>query len=70
MAEKKIQTIYQALDAFYLGGQLVNRGDTVVAGHPMLKGRTKLFRKFTPTYTLEDDPETTSEPEPKPEEPA
>ena len=60
MAEKKI---YQALESFYVGGQLINRGDTIVAGHPLLKGRTKLFGVFAPTF---DEDSAKSEPEPAP----
>jgi hypothetical protein len=59
MAEKKI---YQAIDAFYVGGQFINRGDTVVGGHPLLKGRTKLFQVFKPTFDVTEEPKA-EEPE-------
>lgn len=48
MAKK--QLIYEAMADMYVGGQFVSRGSTVVHGHPLLKGRTKLFRPFVPTY--------------------
>ena len=64
MAEKKI---YQALESFYVGGQLINRGDTIIAGHPLLKGRTKLFGVFAPTFD-EESAKPAPEPEPEPEE--
>lgn len=71
MAEKKRRTeIFQAVDSFAFRGVIVQMGDTVIAGHPLLKGRQKLFRPFQPTYGQIDyeaaaAPET-AEPEPEP----
>jgi len=43
--------VFVANDSFYYGGsQLVMAGNTVEAGHPMLKGREHLFRPFEPTW--------------------
>jgi hypothetical protein len=65
MAKKTL--IYEAIDDFYLGGQYIARGATVVAGHELLKGRTKLFRPFVPTYgEVAEEPELTPEPKPEP----
>lgn len=69
--------VYEAVDTFiYRGDVIVNRGATVEAGHPMLKGREKLFRPFSPTFTLagaqpeaprgNPEPEPQGEPEPEP----
>lgn len=65
MAKK--QLIYEAITDFYLGGQYVPAGATVVHGHELLKGRTKLFRPFVPTY---GDIEGAELPEPEPAPPA
>ena len=65
MAKKNL--IYEATQDFYLGGQYIPVGATVVAGHDLLKGRSKLFRPFVPTYG--DVPEE-PEPEAKPAEKA
>lgn len=53
-ADKDI-AIYQAIEPFYADGMTIQAGDTVVAGHPILKGRTSLFQPFTPTYDLKRD---------------
>jgi len=69
MAEKKLHTeIYVARESFYLGGnQLVLAGHTVVAGHPMLRGRKHMFTEFEPTWPMpEKKAEPTPEPEPEP----
>lgn len=43
--------LYRARDTFFWKGTtLVNRGDTVEAGHPMLDGRLHLFEVFAPTF--------------------
>jgi hypothetical protein len=69
MAEKLIHSkapeIYVAVSPFYVGSQLVLAGHTVVAGHPLLKGRASLFRPFEPTWGLPVTPEPEPEPEPK-----
>lgn len=74
MAKK--QLIYEATHDFYLGGQYIPAGATVVQGHPLLKGRTKLFKPFVPTYgdiegaELPEAPEPELAPPAKPEEKA
>ena len=74
MAKK--QLIYQSTTDFYLGGQYIPAGATVVHGHPLLKGRTKLFKPFVPDYgdiegaELPDVPEPELAPPAKPEEKA
>lgn len=67
MARKPITPmIYEAIDdALINGTTYVMRGNTVVAGHPLLKGRMKLFRPFVPTFGEMAEPEP--EPEPKSE---
>lgn len=46
--------LYRARDTFfYKGTTLVNRGDTVEAGHPMLDGRLHLFEPFAPTFPVD-----------------
>lgn len=66
MAKKNL--IYEAITDFYLGGQYIPSGATVVHGHPLLKGRTKLFRPFVPTFgSVEGIEVPDSEPEPEPE---
>ena len=57
MAEKQLRSegpaVYVAKATFYYGGnQLVLAGHTIVAGHPMLKGRLALFDPFEPTWPL------------------
>ena len=47
--------IYQATEPFYADGMTIQPGDTVAAGHPILKGRAALFRPFEPTYDLARD---------------
>lgn len=42
---------YEARETFHAGELTVIRGQTVEAGHPMLKGKSALFRPFVPTYT-------------------
>lgn len=42
--------IYQAKEGFMVGSTLVQQGDTVVDGHPLLKGREILFEPFRPTF--------------------
>jgi hypothetical protein len=67
MAQKQLRaqaTVYQALSTFAIGSRIIRRGDTVVAGHPYLKGREQLFQPFTPTYG-----EVPAEPEPEVETP-
>lgn len=53
------------------GNQWVRQGDTVAAGHPLLKGRIQsgnYFRPFTPTFgPVEPEPEAEPEPTPEPE---
>jgi len=76
MAKTKV-LIYKANHSFWLGEQLVRAGDSVVAGHPLLKGRMALFEPFQPTVGRIDwatgeaekaapkpAPEPTPEPEP------
>jgi hypothetical protein len=64
MAEKKIPTMWEAREAFYIGGAFVPKGKILLSGHPHLKGRTKLFTKFEPEGA---EPEPAPEPEPEPE---
>jgi hypothetical protein len=61
MAEKKIRSeVYVARASFlYQGRVLVMEGHTVAAGHPMLRGRERLFRPFVPTWTVPATKETT-----------
>lgn len=47
--------IFMARKTFSLGSGFVRVGDTVVAGHPMLKGREQLFVPFEPTHDHERD---------------
>ena len=47
--------IYQATEPFYADGMTIQPGDTVAAGHPILKGRMALFQRFEPTYDLARD---------------
>lgn len=59
MAEKTLHSetpaVFIAKNSFYFGGsQLVLAGHTVVAGHPMLKGRMAMFEPFIPTWPLPD----------------
>jgi hypothetical protein len=68
MAKKNL--IYEAIHDFYLGGQYIPAGATVTHGHELLKGRTKLFRPFVPTYGDIEGAELPELPEPKPAPPA
>lgn len=61
MAKKSL--IYETTNDFYLGGQYIPAGATVTHGHPLMKGRSHLFRPFVPTYDLAEEAEP--EPEPK-----
>lgn len=56
MPEKRLRTeVYVAREAFYYrGSTLVLAGQTVAAGHPMLRGRMNLFRPFVPTWPAPD----------------
>jgi len=61
MAEKQLRAgIYVATKTFLIEHNLwVRQGDTVVAGHPILKGRQRThFAPFTPTFG-EPEPDTT-----------
>jgi hypothetical protein len=44
--------VFVARQGFYVDGTLVPAGATVVAGHPLLKGkgRMQLFEPFQPTF--------------------
>lgn len=48
MATKKI-LIYQAKVTGWLGGTFVRVGDSVAAGHPVLKSHAASFAPFQPT---------------------
>lgn len=50
MAKKDLVQIYRATSSFWLGDQFVKSGDSVAAGHPLLKGRSALFEPFQPTH--------------------
>ena len=54
MADKDI-AVYQAIEPFYADDMTIQAGDTVAAGHPILKGRLSLFRPFEPTYDVKRD---------------
>ena len=45
-------TLYVAQRTFWVGNTLVRAGDTIVAGHPLLAGRERLFRPLAPTFSL------------------
>ncbi len=65
MAEKQLRAgIYVATKTFLLEHNVwVRQGDTVVAGHPVLKGRQKThFVPFQPTFG-EPEPEAAPEPD-------
>lgn len=59
MAKKTL--IYEAMDDMFIGGKFLPRGTTVVQGHELLKGRTKLFRPFVPTYGEVEEEESKAE---------
>lgn len=67
MAAPKVE-VYQVNETFYVGGTPVYAGETVVAGHPLMRGRRHLFRPFAPTYghVPEPDAPPKSAPEPEP----
>ncbi len=71
MATRRSPKVFTALDSFYYRGTMVTKGDTVIEGHPILKGRKNLFTDFAPTFgTLpveEDEPEPAPAPEPEAE---
>ena len=54
MADKEV-AIYQAIGPFYADDMTIQVGDTVAAGHPILKGRKSLFKPFEPTYDVKRD---------------
>ena len=54
MADKDV-AVYEAIEPFYANDMTIQAGDTVAAGHPILKGRLSLFKPFTPTYDLKRD---------------
>jgi hypothetical protein len=43
-------TLFVARKSFWVGNTLVRAGDTVAAGHPILRGRDRLFAPLTPTF--------------------
>lgn len=47
---RSLPEVMVATRTFWIGSQLVRAGDTVVAGHALLKGRENLFRPFVPTF--------------------
>lgn len=62
MADKSASgpALFVAREAFHLGGQIVPAGATVVAGHPLLKGRDHLFAPFVPTFGTLPEPASSS----------
>lgn len=52
MSGGRTPSLYVAQRAFWAGNTLVRAGDTVVAGHPLLRGRDRLFVPHTPTFPL------------------
>lgn len=54
MADKDV-AIWQAKEAFLADGMTIQVGDTVAAGHPVLKGRSALFEPFQPMYDHQRD---------------
>jgi hypothetical protein len=68
MAVKQLRSeLYVATKTFLVSGNLwVRQGDTVVAGHPILKGRIEsgCFRPFTPTFGPVTEPEPEVAPSP------
>lgn len=68
MAQKQQRGLLVANKTFLIEHNVwVRAGDTVVAGHPILRGRAEAFRPFTPTFDL---PDPVAEPEPAPAAPA
>jgi hypothetical protein len=76
MAEKKIRSeLYTVVSTFlYRGNQHFTAGQTIQAGHPVLKGRASLFRPFAPDHPWpvagqesEPEPEPVAEQESEPE---
>lgn len=55
MAEKGQRTqtqFFQATKTFAIGSTIVRVGDTVEAGHPLLRGRKDLFAPFRPRFGM------------------
>lgn len=51
MGSSKSSPLYVATESFYVhGNELVMKGHTVAAGHPLLRGRMNLFQPFEPTH--------------------
>jgi hypothetical protein len=68
VAEKKLKPlIYMARTSFVRGSRVIRRGDSVPAGHPLMKGRETMFVPFQPTHGSLNwsDPEAPA-PEPTP----
>jgi hypothetical protein len=54
MGDKDV-AIWQATEAFVGDGMTIQPGDTVTAGHPILKGRAIFFQPFVPMYDHKRD---------------
>ena len=59
MAQKLIRSDLYIADSDFMTSQnvWVRAGNTVVAGHPILRGREHKFRPFKPTFDLASEPE-------------
>jgi hypothetical protein len=69
MAQKLLRTdLYQALKSYSIGSRIIHAGDTIVGGHPFMKGREHLFVPFRPTYgeLPAPEPEPSAEPPTRP----
>jgi hypothetical protein len=54
MSDKEV-AIWQAKEAFVADGMMIQVGDTVAGGHPILKGRGIFFQPFVPLYDHKRD---------------
>lgn len=52
MTSGSTPTLFVAQRSFWVGNVLVKAGDIVVAGHPLLVGRGRLFQPLAPTFGL------------------
>jgi hypothetical protein len=64
MAEKRLRSDLLVATKTFLtaDGQFVRRGDTAVAGHPILRGHTSNFKPLVPKFSLPVEPEPGPEP--------
>ena len=66
MAEKRLRSELLVATKTFLtaDGQFVRRGDTAVAGHPIVRGHTRNFKPLLPKFSLPDEPEPAPAPAP------